>query len=139
MTYVKNINQRINWHLSHFLTSSDHAIWSFFVTQPYPLLNLWKNSKLIFFQFISNLKINMIFETFKKKKCKFMCLTWSQDKVDDAIDNIIALNDDDDKCLLVSFCQCSSLFCFWAVKTERYESTHAQQNLVFVYLKVLIM
>ena len=41
-----------------------------------------------------------------------MCLTWSQDKVDNAIDNIIALNDDDDKCLLVSFANAHLCFVF---------------------------
>ena len=32
-----------------------------------------------------------------------MCCTWSQDKIDDIIRDIIALNDEDDKCILLSF------------------------------------
>ena len=32
-----------------------------------------------------------------------MCQTWLQDKVNDVIDDIIALSDKDDKCVLVSF------------------------------------
>ena len=50
----------------------------------------------------SNLKINAIFEIFNKKKRRFMCQTWLQDKSNDVIDDIIALSDEDDKCVMVS-------------------------------------
>ena len=36
----------------------------------------------------------MIFEIFEKKKCRFMCCTLLQKKVDDVIDDIIAINDE---------------------------------------------
>ena len=63
----------------------------------------WKNYKLLFFQNFLNRKINAIFGIFNKKKRRFMCQTWLQDKVNDVIDDIIALSDVEDKCVLVSF------------------------------------
>ena len=47
--------------------------------------------------------MNAIFGIFDKKKRRFMCQTWLQDKVNDVIDDTIALNDVDDRCVLVSF------------------------------------
>ena len=51
-----------------------------------------------------NLKIKAIFEIFNKNRCKLMCHTWLQDKFDDVFNDVIALNDENDKCILLSFC-----------------------------------
>ena len=49
-----------------------------------PLKKFWSSS---------NLRKDAIFEIFKKKKCRFMCYNVLQDKVDDVINDTIALND----------------------------------------------
>ena len=71
-----------------------------------------------FFQIFLNRKINAIFGIFDKKKRRFMCQTWLQDKVNGVIDDTIALSDVDDKCVLVSFVKAQSCFVNWALKVE---------------------
>ena len=57
-----------------------------------------------------------------------MCQTWLQYKVDDVIDDIIALSDVDDKCDFVQFCLSWVLFCKLSSKSWACEQwiTHVE-------------